>query len=82
MMSSIGKRIKKLEDLEVQYRAESGPNPAAILLERRRKFAIAEGREPEPDPPPVCLIDSEGRRIALSDVLLKRRENERRAMQP
>src|SRR2546428_1944652 len=35
-----------------QQRAETGPDLVAILLARRRKRAIAEGREPEPDRPP------------------------------
>jgi hypothetical protein len=58
MMNTIARRIKRLEDREFRSRAEQGPNLVAILLERRRKRAIADGREPEPDRPPGRLTDS------------------------
>jgi hypothetical protein len=74
MMNAIARRIKRLEDLEVQQQAESGPDLVAIILERRRKRAIAEGRVPEPDRPPGNLIDSKGRPLSLANVLLQRRE--------
>jgi hypothetical protein len=73
MRNSFARRLKKLEALEFQYRAELGPSPAATLLERRRKRALAEGREPEPDRQPECLLDSKGRPLSLADVLLQRR---------
>ena len=47
MRNAITRRLKRLEELEFQHRAELGPSLVAILLERRRKRAIAEGREPE-----------------------------------
>ena len=72
MMNAIARRLRKLEELQFQHRAEPGPSLAAILLERRRKRAIAEGREPEPDP---RLIDSRGRPLSLADVLLQHRKN-------
>ena len=72
MLKTIVKRRKRLEDLEFQHRAELGPSPVAILLERRRKFAIAEGREPEPDRPPG-RYDSRGRPLSIADVMLQRR---------
>jgi hypothetical protein len=75
MMNAIARRLRRLEELEFQHRAELGPSPGAILLERRRKRAIAEGREPEPDPPPGRLIDSRGRPLSLADVLLQHRKN-------
>jgi hypothetical protein len=62
MRNSFARRLKKLEALEFQYRAELGPSPAATLLERRRKRALAEG-----------LLDSKGRSLSLADVLLQRR---------
>jgi hypothetical protein len=74
MMNTIARRIKRLEDREFRSRAEQGPNLAAILLEQRRKRAIAEGREPEPDRPPGRLTDSSGRRLSLADVLLQNRK--------
>ena len=72
MMNEIARRLRKLEELQFQHRAEPGPSLAAILLERRRKRAIAEGREPEPDP---RLIDSRRRPLSLADVLLQHRKN-------
>ena len=72
MRNSFARRLRKLEALEFQYRAELGPSPAAILLERRRKHAIAEGRVPEPDRPLGNLIDSKGRPLSLANVLLQR----------
>ena len=74
MMKTMARRLKRLEELEFQHRAELGPSLAAILLERRRKRAIAEGREPEPDPPPGRLIDSRGRLLSLADLLLQHRK--------
>jgi hypothetical protein len=75
MMTAIARRIKRLEEQSFQKQEEAGPGPVADLLARRRKYAIAEGREPEPDPPPGPLIDSEGGRLSLSDILLQRRES-------
>ena len=72
MTRDIARRLRRLEELEFQYREEAGPDLVAILLERRRKRAIAEGREPEPDP---RLIDSRGRPLSLADVLLQHRKN-------
>jgi hypothetical protein len=73
MMNAIARRLRRLEELEFQHRAEPGPSSAAILLERRRKHTIAEGREPEPDRPPGRFMDSRGRPLSLADVLLQRR---------
>ena len=75
MMNAIARRLRKLEELQFQHRAEPGPSLAAILLERRRKRAIAEGREPELDRPSGPFIDSPGRLVSLADVLLQRRKN-------
>jgi hypothetical protein len=68
-MRAIASRIKRLEKLELQHREKTGPDLAAILLERRRKHAIAEGREPEPDPPRGLLVNSSGRPLVLSEIL-------------
>lgn len=76
-MNSIIRRIKRLEKIQFQYRTESGPSLAEILLERRRKRAIREGREPEGPRPPGCFTDSKGRPLALADVLLKNRKGSR-----
>ena len=67
------RRLKRPKELEFQHRAELGPNLVAILLERRRKRAIAEGREPETDPQPGCYVDSRGRPLWLADVILQSR---------
>jgi hypothetical protein len=75
MRNSFARRLRKLEELEFQQRADSGPSLAAILLERRRKSAIAEGRELELDRPSGPFIDSPGRLVSLADVLLQRRKN-------
>ena len=72
MMNAIARRLRRLEKLEFQHRAEPGPSLAAILLERRQRYAIAEGREPEPDRPPGRVMDSRGRLLSLADVLLQR----------
>jgi hypothetical protein len=68
-MRAIASRIRKLEKLVLRHRAETGPDLAAILLERRRKSAIVEGREPEPDPPRRPLVDAIGRPLLLSEIL-------------
>ena len=41
MRNAITRRLKRLEELEFQHRAKLGPSLVAILLERRRKCAIA-----------------------------------------
>jgi hypothetical protein len=46
-MNRIARRLKRLEALDFQHRVEQGPSLAAIMLERRRKRYIAEGRQPE-----------------------------------
>ncbi len=73
MMKAIARRIKRLEDFELQNRPESELSLVDVVLERRRKRAIAEGREPEPDPPPKRAIDSSGRALSLADILLQNR---------
>jgi hypothetical protein len=70
-MKAIARRLKKLEDLEIQQR-DSGPSLVAVLLARRRRRAIAEGREPEPDPPPEGRFDSSGKPLLISEILRKR----------
>lgn len=70
MRNAIARRLRRLEELEFQHRAEPGPSLVAILLERRRKRAIAEGREPEPDPQPGCYVE---RPLSLADVMLQSR---------
>jgi hypothetical protein len=77
MRNAIARRLKRLEELEFQHRAELGPSLAKILLERRRKRALAQGREPEPDPRPGCYLDSRGRSLSLADIMLQRRANRR-----
>jgi hypothetical protein len=73
-MGAIARRIKRLENLRFQNQAESGPDLVAIFLARRRKRAIAEGREPGPDPPPGPFLDSSGHPLTLAAVLLQRRK--------
>ena len=73
MRNAIARRLRRLEELEFQHRAEPGPSLVAILLERRRKRAIADGREPEPDPQPGCYLDSRGRPLSLADIILQSR---------
>jgi hypothetical protein len=72
MRNAIARRLRRLEELEFQHRAELGPSLVEILLERRRKRAIADGREPEPDPQPGW-VDSRGRPLSLADVILQSR---------
>jgi hypothetical protein len=76
MTRDIERRIKRLEDPQFRHREETGPDLAAILLERRRKRAIAEGREPEPDPPRARLVYSGGR-VSIAEVLLHDRRKVR-----
>ena len=73
MIRDIARRLRKLEELDFQQRVDSGPSLVAILLERRRKRAIADGGEPEPDSQPGCYVDSRGRLLSLADVLLQNR---------
>jgi hypothetical protein len=69
MTGDIARRLRKLEKLVLQRRADTGPDLVAELLERRRKRAIAEGREPEPDPPGGVLVDARGCPLVLSEIL-------------
>ena len=77
-MNAIARRIKRLENLKVQQQSESGPALVATILERRRKRAIAEGREPEPERSrersPEWLRDSRGRCFSLADIMLQARK--------
>ena len=73
MKNAIARRIRKLERLEFEQRVEERPNLAAILWERRCKRMVAEGLEPEPDLPRGRPVDSQGRPLALADVLLQNR---------
>ena len=72
-MNAIARRISRLERLKTSNQAEEGVDLAAILWERRCKRMIAEGLEPEPYPPPGRRFDSQGRPLALADVLLQNR---------
>jgi hypothetical protein len=78
MMKAIARRIRRLEDLEVQQQAEEGPDLVAIILERRRKRAMAEGSEPEParsrERATSRLLVPSGRRCSLADVMLQARK--------
>jgi hypothetical protein len=78
MMHAISRRIKRLENLEIEQREESGPDLMTIIMERRRKRAIAEGREPEPyrlpERFPDRFLDSRGRPISVADVMLQQRK--------
>ena len=78
MINAIARRIKRLEYLEIQQREESGPDLVAIIMERRRKRAIAEGREPEPyrlpERFPDRFLDSRGRPLSVADVMLQQRK--------
>jgi len=81
-MRAIDRRLSKLEKLLFQQREEILPDLAGILLERRRKRAIAEGREPEPDPPRARVVYSGGR-VSIAEVLLHdRRKVRERANSP
>src|SRR5512147_2920236 len=70
VMKSIARRIARLEERALRQRQEAEPSPAEILLERRRKHALAEGREPEPDREFRVHLDGKGRRLSLADILL------------
>jgi hypothetical protein len=73
-MSAIASRIKGRDTLELQKREEEGHDLAAILLERRRRRAINEGREPEPDPPKGPLADFlKSRAVLVERVQWKQR---------
>lgn len=76
MTRNIARRLSKLEKLVFQQREEAGPDLAGILLEQRRKWAIAEGREPELDPPRARLVYSSGE-VSIADVLLHDRRKVR-----
>ena len=73
MRNAFAQTTQETEELEFQHRAEPGPSLVAILLERRRKRAIADGREPEPDPQPGCYLDSRGQPLSLGDAILQSR---------
>lgn len=73
-MKVMERRLRRLEDFRVSHAAE--PDLAALIRERRRQRLIAEGREPEPDPPfedDISDVDSEGRQRGLGDFILKYR---------
>jgi hypothetical protein len=73
MLKAISRRIKRLEDLKFRQRPKSGPDLAAIMLERRRKRALAEGREPGPRRSPRRLEVLRDRPITFADVLIQNR---------
>lgn len=79
-MKAIERRIRRLEK-ESQRRAQAGPSMAEIIRERRRKRLLAEGKQPEPDLPPVPHVDDRGRPLKISEIILRtraaRRERER-----
>ena len=75
MRKTIVRRIRRLEDLQLRCQPESGPSLADIFIERRRKRALAEGREP--DPPSGQRMDSRARHLSLADVLLENRKARR-----
>jgi len=72
-MKVMERRIRRLEAFRARHHAE--PDLAALIIERRRKRLIAEGKEPEPDPPrdDQSDVDSDGRPLGLADLILKYR---------
>src|SRR5579872_7126682 len=72
MASSIDRRIRRLEE-KLRNRAESGPSIAEIIRERRRKRLLAEGKEPEPERPPVPYFDEAGRPLKIGDIIRQAR---------
>lgn len=69
-MNSITRRIRRLESLLLH----SEESLVDVLLERRRRRALAEGRPPEPHRPQGRLVDANGRCPSLADILLKNRK--------
>ena len=78
MINAIARRIKRLENLETQQRDESSPDLVTMLVERRRKRAIAAGRVPEPERPseyfPRRFRDIAARTFSVADVILAARK--------
>jgi hypothetical protein len=79
MLKSISRRIKRLENLKFHQRPKSGPHLAAIMVERRRKHALTEGRKPAPPRPPGRLVVLRDCPITFADVLI---QNRRRPEEP
>lgn len=73
-MNSIARRIRRLENLHLRCRGESGPNLVEVLLGRMRKRRLAQGREPETDRSPGRLVDASGRCLSIAEILLENRK--------
>jgi hypothetical protein len=74
------RRIERLEKPRFQHESEFA-RLGEIILERRRKRAIAEGREPEPDLP-VSQYDCTSGSFSLADRILEARKRRRQQSTP
>jgi len=75
-MKVMERRIRRLEAFRTRHAAES--DLATEIRERRRLRFIAEGREPEPDPPThddESDVDSDGQPLSLAGLLIKYRRH-------
>jgi hypothetical protein len=70
-MSSVERRIRRIEE-KLRNRPE-GPTLAAIIRERRRKRLLEDGKEPEPERPPIPSVDERGRPLKLGEIIRRAR---------
>lgn len=71
-MRRIERRIARLEILQRRQR-ESGPSPAEMIRERRRKRLLENGMQPEPPRPPIPCVDERGRPLTIGEIIRRRR---------
>jgi hypothetical protein len=65
-------RLDRLEKRTDRQR-ESGPSPAEIIRERRRKRLLAEGKEPERERPATPCVDERGRPLKIAEIIRRAR---------
>jgi hypothetical protein len=66
-LSSVERRIRRIEE-KLRNRPE-GATLAAIIRERRRKRLLEDGKEPEPERPPIPCVDKRGRPLKLAEIM-------------
>jgi hypothetical protein len=69
-MTTIARRLVKLENFRFGPReSRNEPSAADLIRERRRRRLQAEGKAPEPDLPPISLFDERGRPRTIADII-------------
>ena len=78
-MKAIIRRLRRLEEVRVVREQEEGPSPAAVIRERRRRRAEANG-EPFEERPYEWHVDDQNGPLTVADILRAgRRRNAQQA---